>query len=188
GNIVELIGEPGMGKSRLVEELEAQAPDLKAVTATCLQYEASTPYFAFRGLLRSLLELPQNGAAPAVLRKRAAELDPDLSPWLPLAALPLDVPVEPTLEVDELQPAFRRARLHGVVEQVLGKLLSEPTLLVIEDVHWMDEASAELLRHLAGQVSSKPWLVCATRRPVGGGFSAGGGGPPVPAMAVHLPP
>ncbi len=188
GNIVELIGEPGMGKSRLVEELQAQAPDLLPVTATCLQYEASTAYFAFRGMLRSLLELPQNGAAPAVLHERVEELDPDLLPWLPLVALPLDVQVEPTLEVEDLQPAFRRARLHGVIEQVLAKLLAGPTLLVIEDVHWMDEASAELLRHLAAQVSGKPWLVCATRRPGSGGFSAAEGVPPIPAMTIQLQP
>jgi class 3 adenylate cyclase/tetratricopeptide (TPR) repeat protein len=188
GNIVELIGEPGMGKSRLVEELQAQAPDLAPVTATCLQYEASTPYFAFRGLLRSLLELPQNGAAPEALRARVQELDPELMPWLPLVALPLDVPIEPTKEVEELQPAFRRARLHGVVESVLGKLLASPTMLVIEDVHWMDEASAELLRHLAGQVSRKPWLICATRRPVEGGFSAADGVPTIPAMTIQLQP
>jgi class 3 adenylate cyclase/tetratricopeptide (TPR) repeat protein len=188
GNIVELIGEPGMGKSRLVEELQAQASDLVPVTATCLQYEASTAYFAFRGLLRSLLELPQNGAAPDVLRERVEELDPDLLPWLPLVALPLDLQVDPTLEVEDLQPAFRRARLHGVIDQVLAKLLSGPTLLVIEDVHWMDEASAELLRHLAGQVSGKPWLVCATRRPGSGGFSAAEGVPPIPAMTIQLQP
>ena len=188
GNIVELIGEPGMGKSRLVEELQAQAPDLAPVTATCLQYEASTPYFAFRGLLSSLLELPQNGAAADVLRARVQDLDAELMPWLPLVALPLDVEIEPTKEVEELQPAFRRARLHGVVESVLAKLLASPTLLVIEDVHWMDEASAELLRHLAGQVSGKPWLICATRRPVEGGFSAAEGVPPIPAMTIQLQP
>jgi class 3 adenylate cyclase/tetratricopeptide (TPR) repeat protein len=188
GNMVELIGEPGMGKSRLVEELQAQAPDLLTVTAACAQYEASTPYFAFRALLRSLLELPQNGAAPSRLRERIEELDPELVPWLPLVALPLDVPVEPTQEVEELQPAFRRARLHGVVEAVLSKVISGPTLLVIEDVHWMDDASADLLRHLGAQVSSKPWLLCATRRPVEGGFSAAEGVPPIPAMTIQLQP
>ena len=188
GNMVELIGEPGMGKSRLVEELQGQAPDLLTVSAACAQYEAATPYFAFRGLLRSLLELPQNGAAPVALRERVAELDPELVPWLPLVALPLDVQVEPTQEVEELQPAFRRARLHGVVEAVLAKLLDGPTLIVLEDVHWMDEASAELLRHLGGQVSTRPWLLCATRRPVEGGFAAADGVPPVPAMTIQLQP
>ena len=188
GNIVELIGEPGMGKSRLVEELQAQAPDLVAVTSTCAQYEASTTYFAFRGLLRQLLELPQNGAAPARLRERVEELCPDLVPWLPLVALPLDLEVHPTQEVEELQPAFRRARLHGVVESLLGRILSGPTLLVIEDVHWMDEASSELLRHLGAQVSGKPWLVCATRRPGEGGFSAAESVPPLPAMTIQLQP
>ena len=188
GNIVELIGEPGMGKSRLVEELRAQAPDLVAVTSTCAQYEASTTYFAFRGLLRQLLELPQNGAAPARLRERVEELCPDLVPWLPLVALPLDLEVHPTQEVEELQPAFRRARLHGVVESLLGRILSGPTLLVIEDVHWMDEASSELLRHLGAQVSGKPWLVCATRRPGEGGFSAAESVPPLPAMTIQLQP
>lgn len=188
GNMVELIGEPGMGKSRLVEELQAQAPDLLSVTAACAQYEASTPYFAFRALLRSLLELPQNGAAPSRLRERIEQLEPELLPWLPLVALPLDVPVEPTQEVEELQPAFRRARLHGVVEAVLSKVIAGPTLLVIEDVHWMDEASADLLRHLGGQVSTRPWLLCVTRRPVEGGFSAAEGLPPIPAMTIQLQP
>ncbi|MGZ4307753.1 MAG: AAA family ATPase [Gaiellaceae bacterium] len=188
GNIVELIGEPGLGKSRLVEELQARAPDLRALTASCEEYEASTPYFAFRGVLGSLLGLSANGSAPGELRERVEELDPELLPWLPLLALPLDLHVEPTREVDELQPAFRRARLHGVVESLLAKLLDGPTLLVVEDAHWMDEASSELLRHLGSQVSSKPWLICVTRRPVEGGFSAAEGMPPIPAMTIHLQP
>ena len=181
GNMVELIGEPGLGKSRLVEELQARAPDLRALTAVCEQYEASTPYFAFRGLLRSLLDIHD-------LQKQVEALDAELVPWLPLVALVLDLQVEPTREVDELQPAFRRARLHGVMETLLTKLLPNPTLLVVEDAHWMDEASSELLRHLGGQVSSRPWLICVTRRPVEGGFSATEGVPPLPAMTIHLQP
>ncbi|MGB2874801.1 MAG: adenylate/guanylate cyclase domain-containing protein [Gaiellaceae bacterium] len=188
GNIVELIGEPGLGKSRLVEELQARAPDLRALTASCEQYEASTAYFAFRSVLRSLLELPANGAAADKLRERVEDLDPELAPWLPLVALLLDLGVEPTQEVEELQPAFRRARLHGVIESLLSKLLTEPTLLIVEDAHWMDEASSELLRHLGSQVAGKPWLICVTRRPVEGGFSAAEGVPPIPAMTIHLQP
>jgi class 3 adenylate cyclase/tetratricopeptide (TPR) repeat protein len=188
GNMVELIGEPGLGKSRLVEELQERAPDLRPLTATCEQYEASTPYFAFRGVMRGVLELPADGQEPTRLRKRIEDLDPELLPWLPLVALPLNVEVEPTTEVDDLQPAFRRARLHGVLESVFTKVLATPTLLIVEDAHWMDEASSELLRHLGTQVSSKPWLICVTRRPIEEGFSAAGGVPPIPAMTIQLQP
>src|SRR5436190_14200072 len=188
GNMVELIGDPGLGKSRLVEELQERAPDLRSLTATCEQYEASTPYFAFRGVMRGVLDLPADGEEPTKLRKRIEELDPELLPWLPLVALPLDVQVEPTEEVDDLQPAFRRARLHGAIESVFSNVLATPTLLVVEDAHWMDEASSELLRHLGTQVSSKPWLICVTRRPVDDGFSAAGGVPPIPAMTIQLQP
>ena len=115
GQVAARRGAPGAGAG------PARRDDRRARST-----RPSTPYFAFRGLLRSLLELPQNGAAPDALRERVAELDPELVPWLPLVALPLDVQVEPTQEVEELQPAFRRARLHGVVESVLVEAARGP--------------------------------------------------------------
>jgi class 3 adenylate cyclase/predicted ATPase len=191
GSLVELIGDPGMGKSRLIEELQRQNPDLEYVTTSCGEYEQSTPYFPFRGLLEALLDQPLNGnpsSSTALLQERITPLAPELVPWIPLLALPLDLELESTPEVDELQPAFRRARLHGVVETLLTKLLPTPTLLAIEDVHWMDEASSDLLRHLGSQVTSKPSLICATRRPGPGGFIAAEGMPPVAALTIHLEP
>jgi predicted ATPase/class 3 adenylate cyclase len=191
GSLVELTGEAGMGKSRLLEEVKAQCADMTIVPAACEQYEQSTPYFAFRGALRSLIDIPLNGNPSLTteqLREWLEPRAPELVPWVPLLAIPLDVEVEPTREVDELQPAFRRARLHGVVEELLAKLLPGPTLFVLEDVHWMDEASSELLRHLGGQVSKRAWLMCATRRPTPGGFQAAEGVPPVPAMTIMLEP
>src|SRR5262249_61081147 len=109
-------------------------------------------------------------------------------PWTPPVADVIDVPVHATPEANDLQPAFRRARLHGVVETLLGELLEPPTLLVMEDVHWMDEASSDLLRHLGSRVATKPWLVCSTRRPAAGGFVAAEGAPPVAAMPLQLDP
>jgi class 3 adenylate cyclase/tetratricopeptide (TPR) repeat protein len=193
GSLVELIGDPGMGKSRLVEELLSQSTDLRAVPVSCEEYELSTAYFPFRGLLRSLLDVPLNGdprAAAERLRGRIEPVAEDVVPWIPLLALPLDVEIESTPEVDDLQPAFRRARLHGVVETLLAELLPTPTVLVLEDVHWMDEPSSHLLRHLAGQVMTKPWLICATRRlsATPSGFVASEGTPPVAALTIHLEP
>src|SRR5206468_552688 len=84
-------------------------------------------------------------------------------------------------EVNELQPAFRRARLHGAVETLLAGLLPNPTLVLLEDVHWIDEASSELLRHLGATNTTRPWAICCTRRPGSDGFVAATGTPPAAA-------
>ncbi|HKD94311.1 MAG TPA: adenylate/guanylate cyclase domain-containing protein, partial [Gaiellaceae bacterium] len=191
GSFVELVGDAGIGKSRIVEELRDRAEGLTLVSASCEQYEATTPYHPFRKLLRGLLDVDVDGdpeANSVALSGRLEQIDRELVPWTPLVADVIDAPVHSTQEADDLQPAFRRARLHGVVETVLGELLEPPTLLLFEDVHWMDEASSDLLRHLGSQVATKPWLVCATRRPTGGGFVAAEGTPPVPAMSLRLDP
>ena len=109
-------------------------------------------------------------------------------PWAPLLAAPLDVEVEPTPEVNDLDPSFWRARLHGVMGTLLGHLLDSPTLIVFDDVHWMDDASSELLRYLGTQLPTKPWLACTTRRPGEGGFAAATGTPPLPALTLRLDP
>jgi class 3 adenylate cyclase/tetratricopeptide (TPR) repeat protein len=191
GTLVELVGEPGIGKSRLADELRSQCPDMQTYTARCEQYEASTPYSAFRPLLRTLLGVDLNGGGAhnrTVLSERVAHVDGELVPWVPLLAAPLDVEIEPTREVEDLDLSFRRARLHGVIGSLLGGLLDSPTLLFFDDVHWMDEASSELLRHLGTQLSSRPWLTCTTRRPTSGGFAAAEGTPPLPALTLRLEP
>jgi tetratricopeptide (TPR) repeat protein len=191
GTMVELVGEPGIGKSRLAEELRETCSDMRQISLRCEQYEASTPYYPFRPLLRSLLDVELNGGGEhnrTVLADRLATVDEELVPWAPLLAAPLDVEVEKTPEVNDLDPAFWRARLHGVMGALLGHLLDEPTLIVFDDVHWMDDASSELLRHLGTQLSTRPWLACTTRRPTEGGFAAADGTPPLPALTLRLEP
>ncbi|HWE82116.1 MAG TPA: adenylate/guanylate cyclase domain-containing protein, partial [Gaiellaceae bacterium] len=191
GTLVELIGEPGIGKSRLAQELEANCADMRTIVARCDQYEAATAYHPFRPLLRSLLDVDlEEGKEQnrAVLDERLREIDEELVPWAPLLGAPLNIEVQSTPEVDDLDPAFWRARLHGVMGNLLGRLLDSPTLLLFEDVHWMDDASSELLRFLGTQLTSRPWLACTTRRPVEGGFVAAEGTPPLPALTLRLDP
>jgi class 3 adenylate cyclase/tetratricopeptide (TPR) repeat protein len=191
GSLVELVGEPGIGKSRLAQELRENCTDMRQINLRCQEYEASTPYYPFRPFLRSLLDVELNGGGEhnrTVLAERLGAVDEELIPWTPLLGAPLDVEVEPTPEVKSLDPSFWRARLHGVMGTLLGHLLDSPTLLVFDDVHWMDDASSELLRYLGTQLPTKPWLTCTTRRPIEGGFAAAEGTPPLPALTLRLEP
>ena len=108
-----------------------------------------------------------------MLRERVASVAPDLLPWLPLLAVPLDVEVDPTPQVDALDQEFRRERLERSVSEFLARVFADaPTLVEIEDVHWMDEASASLLRRVAEDVGGGPWVIAVTRRDQETGFVA----------------
>jgi class 3 adenylate cyclase/tetratricopeptide (TPR) repeat protein len=173
GRLVDVVGEPGIGKSRLLEELLSGVEDVAIVKAPCEQYESSTAYFPFRRLLRDILGVPADAAADDVatrLVERVAADAPHLIAWLPLLGIPMDVELPPTRETEELDDQFRKTRLEEVVTELLGSLLPEPTVLVIEDAHVMDESSADLLAQLVGSLGERPWLVLVTRRDEASGF------------------
>ena len=166
--LLELVGEPGIGKSRLVGELLSLAVGFQQLVVRCERYERSHPYFALRGILRPLAGItPEQTpeAAGAQLAPWVQAVMPDLAPWLPLLAIPFDAEVPPTPETESLDPAFRRDRLNEVVDGFLTRVLLMPTLIVVEDAHWLDDASQFLLRHLGASPMPRPWLVCVTRRP-----------------------
>ena len=172
--VVALIGEPGIGKSRLVDELKKQALGFTQLAGRCDQYSSASAYSVFRDLLRPLVGLtPEMDAREAGenLQPWIAAVMPDLAPLAPLIAVPFDAEVPPTPEVDELDPQFRRDRLHECVESLLVRVLMMPTLVIIEDAHWMDDASRDLLHWLTREQAPRPWLVCITRRPQGASFA-----------------
>lgn len=173
GGEVEVVGEPGIGKSRLVEHALGHAPGLRVVRGVCGEYESSTPYYPFRSLLRSALQLhPQAGADEVTeqLRRTIASTAPDLTAWLPLLGIPLDLSLPATLETSELDEQFRKARLEEVVDELLARLLTGPSALVVENAHHMDDASADLVSRLARGASDRPWLVVVVRRDVPTGY------------------
>lgn len=175
GRLVALVGDVGAGKSRLVDELRAEAAELRVLRATGESYTSSTPYIAWRELLREMLDIGWEDPAEVVLDRLTSaitESDPSLLPWLPLIALTLDVSTPSTPEVEMLAEEFRRAKLHEAMLRFLDVQLSEPTLMEIEDVQYMDEASAALLTHVVEAVGERPWLIVVTRREEGGGFRA----------------
>ena len=88
---------------------------------------------------------------------------PELLPWAPLVAVVADVPMADTRETAELEGRFRGAKLGETVSELLARALPGPTLVVIEEAHWMDDASAELLAAArCNDLPGRPWFVCVT--------------------------
>ena len=152
GSLVDLRGETGIGKSRLVHEVLAQA----GVDAQWLSgdlYTSGTPYAPFQRIV---------GAAD--LSRIVAEVAPGLRPMLPLIEVVAGVS---TATKDDLQQLFGDARkelMEGAASELLGRMFDSPTVWVFDDVQFMDAASRDLLDRLARDVAARPWLIITTSR------------------------
>jgi class 3 adenylate cyclase/tetratricopeptide (TPR) repeat protein len=177
GTVVEIVAEPGMGKSRLIEELRARATPINSVSTECDEYETATPYHPFGTILRSLLRLDagDDEDESSSLETAVEATAPHLMPFLPLLGVPLGIELPDTPETRPLEERFRKERVHEVTIELLGMLLLEPTLILFEDAHWMDEASGDLLRSLLSELDLRPWLIVITRREQASGFTAPAG-------------
>jgi class 3 adenylate cyclase/tetratricopeptide (TPR) repeat protein len=183
GQAVEIVGPPGIGKSRLLKEIAALVGEFSFFRAFCEPYQQQVAYRPFTAILRAVLDIPRQASAAeggVRLRQVVEQTAPSLLPWLPLLAVVANVEVPMTQEVSDLGDDFRRKKLEDVVVGLLAALLTEPTAIELEDVHWMDEASAALLERLVEQAADQPWIFVTTRRDETTGF--------VLSVAAHSTP
>lgn len=172
--VVELVAEPGIGKSRLATATREAGSELVQLDIQGGPYAARTPYLALRRpLIGAILPgLGERTDLASVLRARVKELDADLLPWLPVIAPVFGVEVAQTPEALALSPEYARPRMAKVLARLLDLALPEgPVLLVVEDAHWLDEASTSLLRLLlaptgaSGREPERGFFALFTRRP-----------------------
>jgi class 3 adenylate cyclase/tetratricopeptide (TPR) repeat protein len=166
GAAVELVGEPGMGKSTLLGELAARSAS-DVLWADGDVYAGARPYSPFERLLRRRWTVPDDEPASALasrLRSVTEAQAPHLLAWLPLIgiAFGLELPVTP--EVAQTEATLRKARLEELTSELMGLLLSDATTLIFNDVHLMDDASRDLIRRLAADAGGRRWLVVVSRR------------------------
>jgi class 3 adenylate cyclase/tetratricopeptide (TPR) repeat protein len=173
GNVVAVVGEPGLGKSRLLGELVGAAADIRTVVIEGGRYAEATPYFALRAPLRKLIGAGRDDSAADVLESLRHFIEhrlPDAVPWLPLLAPLVGSELADTDEVTAIDPAFRRATIDGQAVRLLQTMQDE-TLIVVEDAHWLDDASAGVLGRLVTDIADRPWCMCVTRRAVDTGWT-----------------
>ena len=164
-------GEMGLGKSRIVEELIGRWSEEKGDTffAACLSYGRHTPYAPWIGILRQIFGLRDDDDDQERREKitgRLVAANPEWADWAALIANLLGVPMEESNLLRSLDAKLRQQNLQRIVT---GLIVSEsdhyPTMLVIEDIQWIDEPSLALLNHLTAHVGFRPLLVCVTCRP-----------------------
>jgi len=163
--VTGLTAPAGMGKSRVLASFLDRADPAALLRGECRLYQATTPYFPFRAILRQALDLPEEHGTGDALTSWVEQRVPHLRPWLALigAVVGVDLPASP--EVRELDDRFRPTRTRDAVLDLLGAALAAPTVFLLEDTQWMDDSSRDLLAGLARTAGGQPWLFLLTSRP-----------------------
>jgi predicted ATPase/class 3 adenylate cyclase len=161
GALVMLGGEPGVGKTRLAEELTAEAAGsgMLALTGRCYEMAGSPPYLPFIELLEAMARIVPHERfreALSVDAAQVAKLVPELHRLFPDIPPPLTLPAEHE----------RRYVFNCVRDFIQRASRLRPLLLVLEDLHWADDATLALLRHLTETVRGMPVLILGTYRDV----------------------
>jgi class 3 adenylate cyclase len=170
GQVVAVVGEPGVGKSRLYWEFthSNRARGWRVIESGSVSYGKATNYFPVIELLRAYFEIEAGDDSRKIREKitgKLLSLDRHLEPALPALLWLLDIPVEdPTWE--RLDPPERRQQiLDGVKRLLLRESQAQPLMVVFEDLHWLDAETQALVDSLVESLPAARMLLLVNYRP-----------------------
>jgi class 3 adenylate cyclase/tetratricopeptide (TPR) repeat protein len=170
GGCVVLDGPAGIGKSRLLTDLAAYAEsrDVRVLSGHAAAIERSTPFFAWRPVLLKLADVDPAAESRSVQENLAARLGSDttLLSWVPLLGDILPIGFSDTPLTEQITGAARAASIEALMVALLEGPPSTSSILLLEDLHWFDDASLSLLETVVRRIPDL--LVVATRRTVNG--------------------
>lgn len=185
GRLVSIVGEAGVGKSRLLHEYRNQLADdgIRYVQGRCQVHGSLTPFVPFIECVKAILGLrrmtPEQRDEQVV--SRTVGLSPELEVYAPLILHLLSIeseehPVPEYLVGEDLRAALAEALVSVFTLGAHG----QPLVLLLEDWHWADSGSDDVLALLAERVVDHPLLVVVTSRPITEGHRA------LPAGQAHV--
>jgi len=188
GQAVLVTGEPGIGKSRLLHELYQRLRERPHLLLECRSspYHTNDALHPITEMLSRLAGLEGELGSEVKREKLAKALEPvGATPdTVDLLALALSLPPDEARSPLELTPQKRKQKtLEALLQLVLAAAARRPVVLVVEDLHWLDPSSDEVLDALVRQATSAAVLVIATARP--GTTPAWGGEEHVTRLALR---
>lgn len=170
GRAVRVQGEAGIGKSRLVAALlaEARAGGARAIVVSCLSFNTGTPYAPWGELVRELCGINPDDDPDTRAARLGAALDAAGVPaddWLPLVAELARARAEDNVIVRALDPQQRQARRFEIVLALLKAAVADrPLVISFDNLHWADQISLDLWQYVAEHIASAPILMLGLHR------------------------
>jgi DNA-binding NtrC family response regulator/predicted ATPase len=170
GQVVGVVGEPGVGKSRLLYEFRRRltSDQVLALEADCSSYGAAVPYLPLLDLLKAYFQLEERDGGPPIrdqIASRLRGLDDALSPALPAFLTLLDAPVDDP-HWHALDPPQRRQRiLEALKHLLLRESQVQPVVLIVENLHWIDTETQAFLDSLVDSLPTVRLLLLVSYRP-----------------------
>jgi predicted ATPase len=170
GQVVAVVGEPGVGKSRLYHEFthSHRIQDCFVIASTSVSYGKAASYFPVIDLLRTYFRIEGRDDARLIREKvtgRLLSLDRALEPFLPAVLWLLEVATEDP-RWEHLDPAQRRQQiLDGVKRLLLRESQAQPVVVVFEDLHWIDAETQALVDALMDSLPTARVLMLVNYRP-----------------------
>jgi tetratricopeptide (TPR) repeat protein len=170
GQLVALVGEPGVGKSRLVWEVthSHRTHGWLIVQARSVSYGKATPYLPVIDLLKGYLKI-QDQDDPRAIREKVTgkllTLDEALKPTVPALLPLLDVPVDDAVWSALDPPQRRQQTLEAIKRLCLRESQVQPLLVVFEDLHWIDGETQAVLDSLVESLPTARMLLLVNYRP-----------------------
>jgi class 3 adenylate cyclase len=170
GQLFAVVGDPGVGKSRLVWEFthSHRSQGWLVLEAASVSYGKATTYFPVIELLRRYFGVEPRDD-PRKMREKVTgkllSLDRALEPTLPVFLSLLDVPVEDPEWAELDPPQRRRQTLDALKRLLLRESQVQPVLLVVEDLHWIDGETQALLDRLVESLPTARLLLLVNYRP-----------------------
>ncbi len=172
GQIIRIVGEPGIGKSRLTEEMIkiSEEKGFSIFVGNCVSYGSSFSYHPFINILNELFGISLNDPVESKkekIAKKCEKVNKELVEWLPLIGEIMGIKFDETKLIKYIDAKTKKQRINEIIfELVRFESNVKPINIIIEDMHWADSGSIDVINYIGRNIENEKILLTLVYRPI----------------------